>query len=136
MRVSSAIRPFLSGTLKSTRTKARLPLRSTSLMESLSNSFFHQQPNEVDTSARITPLVVVPGEHLHEIAIHHLRVSRVDDRRIRIAFQVDGHEFVRRVSEDALQRTLGRALQGRVHFLATRLAVYKGRKVDDRDIGR
>ena len=38
IRVSSPITPFLSGTLKSTRMKTRLPLRSRSLIESFISS--------------------------------------------------------------------------------------------------
>src|SRR4030095_4828966 len=129
MRVSSAIRPSLSGTLKSTRTKARLPARSTSLMESLGNAPLHQHADEVDTSARVAPLVVVPGQNLHEIAIHDFRVRRVDDTRIRIALEVHGHEFICRIGEYPLHGALGRTFERRVHGLAARLYITARREV-------
>src|SRR4051812_24623689 len=98
-RVSSPIFPSFTGTLKSTRMKTRLPLRSTSLIESFGmgsagskgpglQALFHQHAQQIDAATRIAPLVVVPGENLDEIAVHHLRVGRVDDRRVRIALEI------------------------------------------------
>src|SRR5262245_39011179 len=112
--------PPLSGTLKSTRTKTRLPFRSRSQIESFMvarlvpvpddprkpsrympsrraarreprpalEAFLHERAQQVDAAARVAPLVVVPRQDLDEVAVHHLRVRHVDDRRVRVAPEV------------------------------------------------
>src|SRR2546423_3893210 len=92
IRVSSPMMPPLSGTLKSTRMKTRWPWRSRSLMDSFmvarlvrsaaaarrSESLRHELPQQIDAAVRIAPLVVVPREDLHEVAVHHFRIRHVD----------------------------------------------------------
>ena len=80
MRVSSVTRPSSErGTLKSTRTNTRLSLRGRSLIESLCivgstlESFLRHELNEVAHAARVSPFIVVPGDHLHAIAGHYAR---------------------------------------------------------------
>src|SRR5687767_7481665 len=93
MRVSSPMTPFLSGTLKSTRTNTRRPVNARSRilrfaidtgLEPACRNFAQQ----VDAALRVAPLVVVPGQRLDEVAVHDLRIGRVDDRRVRIAAEV------------------------------------------------
>ena len=92
--MSSVIAPFLIGTLKSTRTKTRLPVRSRSVTRT-----GHLQPllaeeaQQVDAAARIAPLVVVPRQDLHEVAVHDAGVRRVEDRRVGVAAEVDRDEL-------------------------------------------
>src|SRR3972149_1815013 len=104
--VSSAIAPCSSGTLKSTRTNTRRPLRSRSAIDSFptvsprlaavgSHALLHDQSQQVHATVRVAPLVVVPGADLHEIAIHHLRVRRVDNRRMGVALEVDRNQRLR-----------------------------------------
>src|SRR5262245_39012584 len=101
MRVSSPIAPSLSGTLKSTRTNTRRPATSMSRSESFRlESFLDEQPQQIDAPVRVAPLVVVPREDLHEIAVHHFRVRRVDDRGVRVALEVDRDELVGRDRQD------------------------------------
>src|SRR6185436_13874691 len=134
MRVSSPTRPSFSGTLKSTRMNARSPRRSRSRIESFANAkilrFSKSSPDDhakqVDAPARVPPLVVVPRQDLHEIAVHDFRVRRVDNRGIRVALEVDGDELLGRDGQDALERAVGRFLQRGIHFFAG------GFLVDDR----
>src|SRR5574339_412805 len=65
-RVSSPIVPFLIGTLKSTRTKARLPARSRSVMlrATALQPLLDEEAQQIDAAARVAPLVVVPREEL------------------------------------------------------------------------
>ena len=102
MRVSSPITPFFSGTLKSTRTKTRRSFRCRSRMVRLLTApagvvqcrrYDHRPASRVDAAARVAPLVVVPGQDLEEVAVHHLGIRRVDDRGVRIAAEVDRHEL-------------------------------------------
>src|SRR5882672_1272805 len=111
MRVSSPITPAFSGTLKSTRMKTRLPARSRSRIESLDKelaleSSFHQQPKEIHAAVRVAPFVVVPRQDFHEVAVHHLGVGRVDDGGMRVALEVDGHQLLRFVLQDVLERAV------------------------------
>src|SRR5688572_20461354 len=95
MRVSSPITPSFSGTLKSTRINTRAPFSSRSRIDSFIRSpsalqaFLHQQPQQIYAAARVAPLVVVPRQHFHEVAVHDLGVGRIDDRRVRVALEVD-----------------------------------------------
>ena len=63
--------PSFSGTLKSTRTSTRAPSssgrsRTDRLRKLLNQLFLQDAADQVDQAVRIAPLVVVPGEHLHE----------------------------------------------------------------------
>ena len=44
--------------------------------------------HEVGNAAAVAPLVVVPGDDLHELIANHHRAEGVDDRRARIALVV------------------------------------------------
>src|SRR5262245_22718906 len=155
MRVSSPMTPSLSGTLKSTRMKTRLPRRSRSLIESFMSSakasrynsalrdnsvclqpLRHQQPKQIDAAVRIPPLVVVPRQNLDEISVHHLRVRRVDDRRVRVALEIDRYELLGGVLEILLQRAFGGGLQRGVDFRRGRLLVDQCVEIDNRDVRR
>jgi len=57
-------------------------------------TFLDQQAKQINTATRVAPLVVVPGEDFDEIAVHHLRVGCVDDRRMRVALEIDRHELL------------------------------------------
>src|SRR5438552_1943340 len=98
------MRPPLIGTLKSTRTNARLPLRSRSLIESFGTTPTLQAPldehaQQVHASVRVAPLVVVPREDLHEVAVHDLCIRGVDNRGIGIALEIDRDKLVGRIGQ-------------------------------------
>src|SRR6059036_413872 len=70
IRVSSATCPSSSGTLKSTRTRMRLPATSASRTER--GLLKSEEPlDEVDQTAAVAPLVVVPPEDLDLVPIRH-----------------------------------------------------------------
>src|SRR6478736_6540747 len=89
IRVSSVTTPLLIGTLKSTRMKTRSPRRSRSFIEYFATRATLQLLQQINAAVGIAPLVVVPRHHLHEVAVHDLRVGRINDRRVRIAAEVD-----------------------------------------------
>src|SRR4051812_40861887 len=95
MRVSSPTSPSLIGTLKSTRTSARFPRRSSarrSLMVFLfiasSGKASAHVAKQVDAARRIAPLVVVPAADLEQRAVDDVGALRVDDAGVRIADEV------------------------------------------------
>src|SRR6187399_242643 len=115
------------GTLKSTRTRTRLPCGSKSRMVSLSMVWSRSPPGgwcvgrasgrggrrkslcdergDVSDAAAVAPLVVVPRDDLHEVAAQGHRGGRVDDRRAAVAAEVRGDEGLVRDAQDALERT-------------------------------
>src|SRR6266446_8672974 len=162
IRVSSSMTSFLIGTLKSTRMNTRLPWMSRSRMESLGigrfqapgsrlpapaearspkpeadlNPPLYEQAKQVHTAARVSPLVVVPGQHFHEIAVHDLRIGGIDDRRMRVALEVDGDELGGRVFENALERSISGLFQRRVEISGGRFLLDEGCEVDDVNVRR
>src|SRR5580693_5356913 len=60
--------------------------------------------DEVDDSAGVTPLVVVPGHYFQQVAADHLGELAVDNRAVWVAEHVGGNHGIVRIGEDALQR--------------------------------
>ena len=79
IRASSVMfRSSSRGTLKSTRTRTRLP--STSRSSSVRT---HEHLlGELDAAVRVAPLVVVPGDDLDQVALEHRRQLGVEDRAV------------------------------------------------------
>src|ERR1039458_6915146 len=123
MRESSVTLPSCSGTLKSTRTKTRLLLASTSRIVSLSMSVgapsgdadrqaLGHEADQIRDAAAVAPLVVVPRDHLdHRPAEHHGRL-RVDDRGAAVTPEVGRHERLVGHAKDPLERPGGRLPEG------------------------
>src|SRR5262245_50876868 len=123
IRVSSVIRPPSRGTLKSTRKKTRRPPRSTCATLAFATAepdlqIALERPghvaDQVTHATGIPPLVVVPGEHLDEIAIDDGRRRQVDDRRVRVTVEVHRHQLLVGRVEDSLEGTRGRGRAERV----------------------
>src|SRR5712692_10411590 len=151
MRVSSVTTPSLSGTLKSTRMNTRLPRRSRSLMVSLvmvdaqrvearkpqrALELGRHQLDEVAATARIGPFVVVPGENFYATIPHDLGITGVNNRRIRITFEVGGNKLLFGVLENALHRALRSRLQRSIDGRDVGRLIHEYRKVDHADVGR
>src|SRR6478609_1310578 len=64
----------------------------------------------------VAPLVVVPGDDLHQVA-RHLGQLRVEDALVRVGDDVGGHDLVLDVRQDALERALGGSLDRGVDLL-------------------
>src|SRR5215470_19015266 len=106
MRVASLTWPPVRGTLKSTRTKTRLPSTGSaaSVRTRASTEPATDQQGHVLHAVGETPFVVVPGQHLAEVAADHARRLGVEDRRVRGTVEVAGDERLVAVAEDALER--------------------------------
>src|SRR5258708_30818880 len=124
MRVSSVMRPSSSGTLRSARMKTRLPRRSTSDMRLNFIALLGERYADVGKSNRDiqhavgeAPLVVIPGVHLDERAVGHLRDRGVEDRARRVVVEVRRDERLSAVFENAFQVALGGLFHGGIHLL-------------------
>ena len=146
MRVSSLTCPSSMGTLKSTRTRTRLPAGSKSrtvslsMAQALGDAGVQPSGHEVDEvrdAAAVAPLVVVPGDDLDQVATHGHRAGGVDDRGACVALEVDGHERVVRDAQDAL-RADRRRRRGRPRCSSSTRgrALELGGEVDDAHGGR
>src|SRR5947207_5792801 len=150
IRESSVTLPSASGTLKSTRTKTRLPAASKSRMVSLSivswaraavrrrSGGGHRQPSgdeadQIRDSAAVAPFVVVPADDLHHRPVKDHRRFGVDDRVPGVAPEVGLDERVGAHAKDALHRTLGGGPERIVELLDRGPAADVRREVDDAD---
>src|SRR6187402_3516400 len=109
MRVSSVILPCSIGTLKSTRTNTRRPASERSRMVRILvpylrlELFTGHEAEQVDATAGVAPLVVVPGHDLHEIRSHHLCIRHIEHRGMGISTEIYRDERRRDVFQDALE---------------------------------
>src|SRR5688572_17284497 len=145
IRESSWTLPSASGTLKSTRTKTRLPATSASRIVSLSMTAIRARSNggdrqssghvgdQVRDPAAVAPFVVVPGDDLDHVAAQHHRRFGVDDRGARVAAEVGRHQRLVGDAEDALERAGGRGPEGIVQLVHAGLAPDRGGEVDHAD---
>src|SRR4051794_34353248 len=90
IRVSSATSPPSSGTFRSARSRTRFPSTSASLTLALPNERsgdasgtdrgrLQHLLRQIDAAVGVAPLVVVPGEELHEGPVDHLGLLGVED---------------------------------------------------------
>jgi tellurite methyltransferase len=59
-----------------------------------SESSLAEEVDQIHHPHRVTPLVVVPGNDVDQIAIQHLGQARVDDRTVRVVQHVGGHHRI------------------------------------------
>jgi len=87
--------------------------------------FFH----DVDGAIRVTPLVVIPTDDLHGLALRH-RAQRVENARMRIADDVAADDRLVAVGQDALQGALGGGLDRGVDLVLGHFLLQVGHQID------
>src|SRR4029453_10521370 len=117
-RRSSVTLPSSRGTLKSFRTSTRLPATSawSTVRSSIGLELLADQHGQVDKALGVAPLVVVPAEHLGQLAVA-LGQGRVEDAGGVVADDVTGAGRLARVADDPLQRPVGGGAVGVVDLL-------------------
>src|SRR5581483_7159141 len=60
--------------------------------------------DQVAHAVGVSPLIVIPGDHLHAVAADHHGPRRIDNRRAWVALEIRRHQFMLLVSQVALQR--------------------------------
>ena len=111
IRPSSVIVSPSSGTLRSDRTRTRLPRDVPEVVDCLIATVTASEPtsvDEVDEAVGVAPLVVVPADDLDLVA-DDLGQPGVEDARRRVGDDVAGDDRVLGVAQVALQRAVGRA---------------------------
>src|SRR6266851_774508 len=76
--------------------------------------------DEVDHPAAEAPLVVVPADDLGALRAEHQGQRGVDDRRVRVALEVGGHQLLVADGQDAFQLAARGLVQRRVDVLHRR----------------
>src|SRR5512143_4239322 len=142
IRVASVTTPFSTGTFRSTRSRMRLPFTST--RSSVRNSVIAapERPSEqlahrdgcIRHSVGEAPLVVVPGHHAHQRAVHDLGLVHVERGRVRVVIEVDRNVGIVRVGQDAFELLLRCPLYGVVDLFLGRLLLGDDLEIDDRYI--
>mmetsp|Transcript_11865 Transcript_11865/g.31436 ORF Transcript_11865/g.31436 Transcript_11865/m.31436 type:complete len:429 (+) Transcript_11865:82-1368(+) len=92
--------------------------------------------SEVHNALAVSPLVVIPGNHLEHVVTHDHRERSVDRRaHIRLA-EVNGDERLVRHREDAVELGRRGGAEGVVHLLRGRLLLNLNHEVDNGDVRR
>ena len=89
---------------------------------------------EIADTAGVAPLVVVPGNELHEALADGNAGLGVEDGRLVRAGEVGRDDGLVGEAEDALERALGRLLDGRDDLVVRRLLLEADDEVDDGDV--
>lgn len=89
---------------------------------------------EIDDTAGVTPLVVVPGDQLHEVGAELDTGVGVEDRGVLVAGEVGGDDLLVGVAEDTLVGGLGGLLDGGLDLLVGRALLKTDDEIDDGDI--
>ena len=90
--------------------------------------------HQVNNSARVAPLVVIPGNELDEVGVKHDTGAGIEDRRAWVRLEVGGDEGLVAVSEDALHLALTLGLDDGADLLVGGLLLELAGQVDDGDI--
>ena len=90
--------------------------------------------HEVNNTARVAPLVVVPGDELDEVGVEHDTGIGIEDGGAGVGLEVGGDEGLVAVSKDTLHLTLGLGLDGGADLLVGGGLGEAGGEVDDGDV--
>lgn len=71
--------------------------------------------DQVLTTARVAPFVVVPRQLLDTVGTDHAAVAGVQNRGMLVGSKVDGNQFFLRVLQNALHGAFGSTLHDGVH---------------------
>src|SRR5205814_5548992 len=133
--VSSPTFPSFKGTLKSTRTRTRLPWTSRSRTESLLIADLqHLRDHELGQlrhAAGVAPLVVVPADELEEVLVELDAAAGVEDRGAAVVDEVARDDLVLGVAHDVFQIGLGGLLHRALDLVERRVLDGLEGQVDD-----
>lgn len=91
--------------------------------------------DEVNDTAGVTPLVVVPGDELDEVRVEGDTGLGIEDGGVVVTVEVGGDNLVLGVAEDALELTLGGGLENLLNLVVGGGLLDTASKVDDGDVG-
>lgn len=95
----------------------------------------NQLTQEVEDTARVAPLVVVPRNELDEVGVEGDTSLSIEDGGVVVAVQVRGDNVVLSVAENALEGTLSSLLDGLLNLVVGSTLLEAGSKVNNGDVG-
>ena len=91
--------------------------------------------DEVNNTAGVTPLVVVPGDKLDEVGVQGDTSLGIEDGGVVVTVQVRGDNVVLGVAKDALELTLGGGLESLLDLVVRGRLLETAGEVDNGDVG-
>src|SRR3954447_23428842 len=139
-RVSSVTLAPSIGTLRSTRTRTFLPVRSSGKSSRVLNPLTSPQARHcsggINHAVRKAPFIVVPADDADQLALDHRRFEAVDGRAGAGVLKVDRDQRLVGVIENALEAlSFRRGLEDLVDLVAGRVAARGEGQVDQADVG-
>src|SRR5690348_7622374 len=140
-RVSSVTLAPSIGTLRSTRTRTFLPVkssgRSSSVLKwSLTSAELPHCVRGVDHAVGEAPFIVIPADNADQLAFEDRGLEAVDGRACAGVHEVNRDDRLVGIVKDALQALCLRCrLQDLIDFVACRVALRRERQVDQADVG-
>jgi len=96
---------------------------------------FSDVGQEVEDTAGVGPLVVVPADELDEVGVQGDAGLDVEDGGVFVAEQVAGDDVVASVSEDTFEVTIGSLLDGLCDLIVRGALLEADGQVDNGDVG-
>jgi len=96
--------------------------------------FLSDDANEIEDTARVTPLVIVPRDELDELVIQGDTRLSIEDGGVVVSVQVGRDNLVLGVTENALKWSLGSRLDGGLDGLVGGWVLQADSKIDNGDV--
>lgn len=93
-------------------------------------------PDQIQHLAGIAPLVIIPGDELHKVAVQHDARVFIEDAGVALTLHIRGYDLILREGDDALHRGVGGLLDRGADFRICRRAAEAGRQVNDGNVVR
>jgi hypothetical protein len=90
--------------------------------------------DEIEDTARVSPLVIVPGNELDELVVQGDTGLSIEDGGVVVSVQVGRDNLVLGVAENALELTVGSLLDGGLDLVIGSWVLQADSKINDRDI--
>jgi hypothetical protein len=90
--------------------------------------------HQVNNTARVSVLVIVPGDKLDELRVEHDSGISIEDRRSEVSFEVSGDEGFVGISEESLHFSFRQLLDVRADFFVGGFLDKSGGQVNNGDI--
>lgn len=108
--------------------------KSTNIIHLSGGILLSNDANEVEDTARVSPLVVVPGNELDELVVQGDTSLSIEDGGVVVSVQVGRDDLLVGVAKDALVLSLGGGLDGGLDLLVGSWVLQADGKIDNGDV--
>src|SRR5436190_15118709 len=92
------------------KSRGRGSLKKPLILTAIRSLRRHHRHGGVEHAVAEAPFVVVPAQHLDEVAVGHARLRRIEYRAVAVVIEVARHQRLGRVAKDAFPRAALRRL--------------------------